>query len=45
MIEKNGNFERNESGKLPVSPLHPAYPDWYYRNIIEKNKAHFKAVK
>ena len=45
MIEKNGNFERNESGKLPASPLHPAYPDWYYRKIIENNKEHFKAVE
>jgi hypothetical protein len=45
MIEKNGNFERNESGKLPASPLHPAYPDWYYRKIIENNKDHFKAVE
>ena len=45
MIEKNGKFERNESGIVPVSPLHPAYPDWYYRQIIEKNKAHFQEVK
>jgi len=45
MIEKNGQFERNESGKLPVSPLHPAYPDWYYRKIIENNKDHFMEVK
>lgn len=45
MIEKNGKFEKNESGKLPASPLHPAYPEWYYRKIIENNKDHFKAVK
>ncbi|MCX6239401.1 MAG: C69 family dipeptidase [Bacteroidia bacterium] len=45
MIEKNGQFERNESGKIPVSPLHPAYPDWWYRKIIENNKDHFKAVE
>jgi len=45
MIEKNGKFERNESGKLPASPLHPSYPDWYYRSIIEKNKDHFKEIK
>ena len=45
MIEKNGKFERNESGIVPASPLHPAYPDWYYRQIIEKNKAHFKAIE
>ena len=45
MVEKDGKFERNESGIVPVSPLHPAYPDWYYRQIIEKNKAHFQEVK
>jgi len=45
MVEKDGKFERNESGIVPASPLHPAYPDWYYRQIIEKNKAHFQEVK
>ncbi len=45
MIEKDGKFERNESGIVPASPLHPAYPDWYYRTIIEKNKEHFKAIE
>jgi len=45
MVEKDGKFERNESGIVPVSPLHPAYPDWHYRQIIEKNKAHFQEVK
>jgi dipeptidase len=45
MIEKNGQFERNEYGKLPVSPLHPAYPEWWYRKIIENNKDHFKEIK
>ena len=45
MIEKNGVFERNESGKVASSPLHPAYPDWYYRKIIEGNKEHFKEIK
>ena len=45
MIEKNGIFERNESGKLPVAPLHPPYPDWWYRKIIENNKDHFKAIE
>lgn len=44
MQEKNGQFERNESGKLPVGPAHPAYPDWWYRKIIENNKAQFKAL-
>lgn len=45
MIEKNGQFERNEYGKLPVSPLHPPYPEWWYRKIIENNKDHFKEIK
>lgn len=45
MREKNGQFERNESGKLPVSPLQPLYPDWWYRKIIENNKEHLKAVE
>jgi hypothetical protein len=42
MKEKNGQFERNESGKLPVPPLQPQYPEWWYRKIIENNKEHFK---
>jgi len=45
MIEKDGKFERNESGIVPASPLHPAYPDWYYRQIIQKDKAHFQEIK
>lgn len=45
MVEKNGVFERNESGIVPVSPLHPAYPDWYYRTIIDGKKDHFKEIK
>lgn len=45
MIEKNGVFERNEAGKLPVSPLHPSYPEWWYRKIIENNKEHFREVE
>ena len=42
MVEKDGQFQRNESGKLPVDPLHPAYPDFWYKKIIEGNKAHFQ---
>lgn len=42
MVEKNGTFERNESGKLPVQPDHPSYPDSWYRMIIDKNQDHFK---
>ncbi len=42
MKEKNGQFERNESGKIPVMPLQPPYPDWWYRKIIENNQEHFK---
>jgi len=41
--EKDGKFETNESGKLPVQPLHPSYPDSWYRSIIKDNEAHFKA--
>jgi dipeptidase len=44
MQENDGKFERNEFGKEPAQPLHPAYPDSYYKMIIEKNKEHFKAV-
>jgi dipeptidase len=43
MVEKDGQFQRNESGKLPADPLHPAYPDSWYRKIIEGNKEHFQA--
>ena len=45
MKEKDGQFERNEYGKLPAQPLHPSYPDSFYRLIIDKNKDHFKAVE
>ena len=45
MSEQNGQFKRNESGKLPDSPLHPAYPEWWYRKIIENNKDHFKVIE
>lgn len=45
MKEKDGKFQRNEFGKLPEQPSHPAYPDSYYRMIIDKNKEHFKAVE
>ena len=44
MKEKDGKFQWNEFGKQPEQPLHPAYPDSYYRMIIEKNKEHFKAA-
>ena len=45
MKEKDGKFQRNEFGKEPEQPMHPAYPDSWYRLIIEKNKEHFKAVE
>ncbi len=45
MTEQNGEFKRNEAGKLPDSPLHPAYPEWWYRKIIENNKDHFKVIE
>ena len=43
MKEKDGQFERNEYGKQPAQPLHPSYPDSWYRMIINKNEDHFKA--
>ncbi len=45
MIEKNGVFEKAESGKVAASPLHPAYPEEFYRKIIEGNKEHFKVIE
>lgn len=45
MSEKDGKFETNEFGKLPAQPLHPAYPDSWYRAIIKGNEEHFKAVE
>jgi len=44
MVEKNGQFQKNESGKLPVAPLHPSYPESWYRKILEdnNNKEHFR---
>jgi len=45
MKEKNGQFERNESGKLPVPPLQPLYPEWWYRKILENNKEHLKVIE
>ncbi len=45
MKEKDGQFERNESGKIPVMPLQPPYPDWWYRKIIENNQEHLKVIK
>jgi dipeptidase len=45
MKEKDGQFERNEYGKQPAQPLHPSYPDSWYRMIIDKKKDHFKAAE
>lgn len=45
MKEKDGKFERNEYGKQPAQPLHPSYPDSWYRMIIKNNEEHFKAVQ
>jgi dipeptidase len=45
MKEKDGQFERNEYGKLPAQPLHPSYPDSWYRMILDKNQDHFKVVE
>lgn len=45
MVEKDGVFQKAESGKVAAPPLHPAYPDEYYRKIIDNNKEHFKMVE
>lgn len=45
MKEKNGAFERNEHGKLPAQPLHPGYPQSWYRKIIEETGDHFKVLE
>ncbi|MEI7422786.1 MAG: C69 family dipeptidase [Prolixibacteraceae bacterium] len=43
MKEKDGKFLKNECGKQAEQPLHPSYPDSFYKMIIEKEKEHFKA--
>lgn len=42
MKEKGGKFERNESGKLPVMPDQPGYPEWWYRNVAKQTGDHLK---
>ncbi|GET21876.1 dipeptidase [Prolixibacter denitrificans] len=42
MKEKDGKFERNESGKLPVMPAQPGYPEWWYRNVAKQTGDHLK---
>lgn len=42
MKEKDGKFERNESGKLPVMPSQPGYPEWWYRNVAKQTGDHLK---
>jgi dipeptidase len=42
MKEKNGDFERNEFGKIPPTPNQPGYPDWWYRRIVKETGDHFK---
>ena len=42
MKEKDGKFERNESGKLPAMPDQPGYPEWWYRNVAKQTGDHLK---
>lgn len=39
--EKNGNFERSETG-MPVYPIFAGYPEWWYKTIIKETGDHFK---
>lgn len=39
--EENGKFLRNEYGE-PAAPLHPGYPEWWYRAIINSTGDQFK---
>ncbi len=41
--EKNGKFERTETG-LPPSPLHPGYPEWWYKAIVKSTGDQFKVT-
>ncbi len=45
MKEKDGKFQRNEWGRIPVSPNQPPYPEWWYKKIIEKDTDHFKMTE
>lgn len=39
--EENGKFLHNEYGE-PAAPLHPGYPEWWYRAIINSTGDQFK---
>ncbi|QGY47922.1 dipeptidase [Maribellus comscasis] len=41
--EKDGKFERTETG-LPPGPLHPGYPEWWYKAIVNSTGEHFKVI-
>ncbi len=41
--EKDGKFERTETG-LPPEPLHPGYPEWWYKAIVKSTNEHFKVI-
>jgi dipeptidase len=41
--EKNGEFERTETGLAP-GPLQPGYPDWWYEAIVKATGEHFKVI-
>jgi hypothetical protein len=48
----DGNIKKEKDGQVrtfrnryPVSPVFPAYPEWWYRVIIENTGEHFKVRK
>ena len=41
--EKDGNFERTETGLAPM-PLFPGYPEWWYKAIVNSTGDHFKVI-
>ncbi len=41
--EKNGQFERTETGMAP-SPIFAGYPEWWYKAIVKSTGDHFKVI-
>ncbi|MCD6354066.1 MAG: C69 family dipeptidase, partial [Prolixibacteraceae bacterium] len=41
--EKNGKFERTESG-MPPGPLQPGYPEWWYKAIAKSTGDKLKVI-
>ena len=42
--EDNGAFSRNEYN-MPVAPLHPGYPDWWYEAIVKSTGNQFRILE